>query len=175
MITSRKPVPTHRNVSRTKPSRARLLALLAFAVAMTGLSGLSAPDANALPLALAKSADVEHVTVMVRDGCGRGMRFSNRRQTCVEAFDDRREFRDEPRRFVRDECGRGQRFSNSRQRCVWIDERRKVDDGEVAAGVALGVLGAIIGSSGNNNGNRHNNRNNNQNHNNQNNGGRHRN
>lgn len=170
MTNGRKPIPADRKASSIRAYWTTMLALLAFAAAMTGLS---APDANALPLALAKSADVGQVTVMVRDGCGRGMRFSNSRQTCVEAFDDRRQFRDEPRRVFRDECGRGQRFSNSRQRCVWIEERRHVDDGEVAAGVALGVLGAIIGSSGNNDGNRHNNRN--QNNNNHNNGGRHRN
>ncbi len=154
-------VRTHNNKvapAHGKASGTKLLALLAFAVAMTGLSGLSAPDANALPLALAKSADVEQMTVMVRDGCGRDMRFSNSRQTCVEEFDDRRQFRDEPRRAFRDECGRGMRFSNSRQGCVWIDEGRHLGEGEIAAGVALGVLGAIVGSQRNNNNNQGNGR-----------------
>jgi hypothetical protein len=145
------------------------LTRLALAATTIGLFGLAAPAANASPLAVSKSPAVESLTVMVRDGCGRGMRFSHSRDTCVEQFDDRRRFREE--RVFRNECRRGQRFSNRRQRCVWIDEDRRgeVDGGAVAAGVALGVLGAVLGSGNNGNhghrggGNKQMNQNNNQN------------
>lgn len=110
-------------------------------------------DARALPASGAAHGLVESRTLLVRDGCGRGMRYSNRRDTCVEDFDrdrgfDRgRGFRDAPRRNFRDECGRGMRFSNSRQRCVFIDgDRGGRDDGAAAAAAAVGIIGAIVGS-----------------------------
>lgn len=115
--------------------------LIAFAVAAAGLSALVSSDAVAAPLAVAKPAAVESHTLLVRDGCGRGMRFSNSRQACVEDFGEGRGdygegprgygdrprgpgygdgYRDAPRVMVPD-CGRGMRYSNSRQACVYID------------------------------------------------------
>jgi hypothetical protein len=115
---------------------------LLIAVAAAGLAVLVGGNAMAAPLAMAKPATVESHTLLVRDGCGRGMRFSNSRQTCVEdfgegrgggygegprGFDERPRgygygegYRDAPRVVVPD-CGRGMRYSNSRQACVYID------------------------------------------------------
>jgi hypothetical protein len=69
-------------------------------------------------------------TMVVRDGCGRGMRFSERRGRCVPDEDrdarvcprgsrwsDRRE-RCVPDEVVREACPPGFRFSESRQACV---------------------------------------------------------
>jgi hypothetical protein len=141
---------------------AGLRLLIAFAVAAAGLSTLAITESAALPLAAAKTAAaVESDALLVRDGCGRGMRFSNRRQACVEDFNDGPQRFEGGRDFRRvDECGRGMRFSNSRQRCVWIDGGREpqVDAGTVAAGVALGVLGAAIGVAASNKNNNNNNR-----------------
>ena len=63
--------------------------LLAFAIGL--MTMLFAIDAGAAPLGPvnAQSA-VESNLTLVRDGCGRGMRFSERRNACVE---DNREFR----------------------------------------------------------------------------------
>lgn len=113
--------------------------LISFAVASAGLAALG-NDAVAAPLVVAKPASIESLTLPVRDGCGRGMRFSNSRQTCVEDFGEGggyvegpRAYGDRPRgdgyrdgyrdvpRIVAPDCGRGMRYSNSRQACVWID------------------------------------------------------
>ncbi|ABD06692.1 hypothetical protein RPB_1984 [Rhodopseudomonas palustris HaA2] len=104
--------------------------------------------------------------VQVRDGCGPGMRFSERRQACVEDFDrapppryyEERRYvppPPPPRRYV--DCGPGKRFSERRQACVWIDGARQSDDGAAAAAIAGGLLGAAIGAaaaSGNRGGDR---------------------
>lgn len=44
-------------------------------------SALAPAGAGAMPLNTAIAAETDHV--LVRDGCGRGMRFSNRQQACV--------------------------------------------------------------------------------------------
>jgi hypothetical protein len=122
-----------------------------------------ATDAGAMPLPGASSSLVQSETVLVRDGCGRGMRFSNRRQECVEDFDDgppprvmddRRDYRrDDRREYRRDEapvvreCGRGMRWSNSRGQCVWIDGARRDDDGAAAAAAAGAAAVGIIGAA----------------------------
>jgi hypothetical protein len=64
------------------------------------------------------------------------MRFSNRRQACVEDFD-----RDPPPRVVAPGCPRGTRFSNSRQACVPMG-------GGVDPGVAIiqGIIGGAVNS-----------------------------
>jgi hypothetical protein len=92
---------------------------------------LLAGGADAAPLGLGTSAAIqsdaqEGDVTLVRDGCGRGMRYSNRRGGCVpidrgpdpaaaiiggvinQAISPRRG----------DGCPRGWRFSNSRGRCV---------------------------------------------------------
>ena len=111
-------------------------ATLAMALAFTA-AGPAADSASAAPLSPSQAV-VPSDVLQVRDGCGRGMRFSYRRDRCVEDFsrdDFRRDnFRDERRRDR---------------------PRRDVDDGgAAAAAIGLGVLGAIIGAAGNNNNNR---------------------
>ena len=56
---------------------------------------IATPPAEAAPLsaaavALAAPATLDSHLMQVRDGCGRGFRYSNRRGRCVEDFDDRR-------------------------------------------------------------------------------------
>jgi hypothetical protein len=105
---------------------------LALFVAMAGTVLLAAGSADAAPLALGKSAIAQSEAldggvILVRDGCGRGMRYSNRRGGCVPQ--DRGGVDPAaaiiggviggvlaPRRG--DGCPRGWRFSNSRGRCV---------------------------------------------------------
>lgn len=62
-----------------------MLKALAFTLAMGTLSALLVADAGALPLTQLKQAIVQSDTVLVRDGCGPGMRFSHRLRRCVVA------------------------------------------------------------------------------------------
>jgi hypothetical protein len=104
---------------------------LAFAVAIGSMAFLTSGNAGALPLAPVESAAaVESNLLLVRDGCGRGFRYSHRAGGCVE------DFRGPPPAvyirpappppiFIRPAprvvgCPPGQRFSNSRQACVWL-------------------------------------------------------
>jgi hypothetical protein len=107
---------------------------LAFAVAIGAMALLPSGNAGALPGALVESAvAVESNLLLVRDGCGRGFRWSNRRQACVEDFQG-----PPPAVYIRPAppppvyirpappppvyrpaCPPGMRFSNSRQACVW--------------------------------------------------------
>ena len=83
-------------------------------VAIAAMSALFALDASALPLAAAKQqAAVESQLTLVRDGCGRGMRFSNHRQSCVEDFQSQPQIR-----VIRAECPHGWHFSNRERGCV---------------------------------------------------------
>ena len=111
---------------------------LALAVAIGSMALLTSGNAGALPVGLVEStAGVEANLLLVRDGCGRGMRFSNRLQACVEDFDggrrgppppppyyygggDYRRPPPPPPRIFIPACPPGQRFSNSRQACVWL-------------------------------------------------------
>lgn len=101
---------------------------LAFAVAIGSMALLTSGSAGALPAAFVDSpAAAEANLLLVRDGCGRGMRFSNRLQACVEEFDrgPRRGppppfyVAPPPPRVIVPVCPPGQRFSNSRRACVW--------------------------------------------------------
>ena len=73
--------------------------------------------AGAVPLAQNKDAIAASDTVLlIREGCGPGRQWSERRRRCVE---------DSPRSQVRDmmrgserRCGRGLRWSDRRGRCV---------------------------------------------------------
>jgi len=60
------------------------------AIAITGAFLMIGNAADAAPLSAARSAVVQSEqgsdVTLVRDGCGRGMRFSNSRQACVEDF-----------------------------------------------------------------------------------------
>ncbi len=132
------------------------------------LMGVTLTGAQAAPLAPGKGHVAQTHVLQVRDGCGPGMRYSERRDACVEDFDrgprgyddrgpppvyDRRPppppeyYRGDARPMP--DCGRGMRFSNSRQACVPIEGR--VDnrgDADVAAGALVGgAVGAIIGSA----------------------------
>lgn len=128
-------------------SEARCLA--AGAVALLG----AAATAQAAPLVPGKSQGVETHALQVRDGCGRGMRFSERRGGCVEDFDGG------PRGYYED---RGPPppppMYDRRPPPPEYDRRpppppeysRRPDrgDGDVAAGALIGgVVGAMIGSS----------------------------
>ena len=106
-------------------------------VLAVGVFALLAGPADAAPLTFSKSAisqSDETVLTLVRDGCGRGMRFSNRLQACVEAFGG-------GPRFVEPGCPRGMRFSNSRQACVPAG-------GGVDPGTAIiqGIIGGVVGA-----------------------------
>jgi hypothetical protein len=106
--------------------------LLAFFVAIVAMALLSSGSAGALPVVSVESvAAIESNVLLVRDGCGRGMRFSNRLQACVADFDrggppppryygERDYYRGPPPRVIIPQCPPGQRFSNSRQACVWL-------------------------------------------------------
>jgi hypothetical protein len=99
---------------------------LAFAVAVGSMTLLSSGSAGALPVLSGESAAsaVESNLLLVRDGCGRGMRYSNRRGGCVPDDYGRGPppppyYAPPPPRLVIPVCPPGQRFSNRRQACVW--------------------------------------------------------
>jgi hypothetical protein len=113
-------------------------AVLAVMFAIGGL--FVSAEANASPLAAMKGAITEAApedVTLVRDGCGRGMRFSNSRQRCVE------DFRGGGQRVivVPRGCPRGTRFSDRRQACVPVGGG--VDP---AAAIIGGVVQGIISS-----------------------------
>ncbi|MDB5653495.1 MAG: hypothetical protein JWQ94_1108 [Tardiphaga sp.] len=138
-----------------------------------------ADSAQAGPMPLAHGAVMESPLLQVRDGCGQGMRYSERREGCVEDFDrgppgydrgpppppfDRRpppeygrgpDYRDQRGPEMPD-CGRGMRYSNRLQGCVRIEgavEDRGNND--VATGALVGgAVGALIGSAIQNDANR---------------------
>jgi hypothetical protein len=92
-----------------------MLKTLAMTVALGAGAALLAADATALPLSQGKAGVAAHDTVLlVREGCGRGWQWSERRRRCV---------RDNPRAMMRDlvgrdRCGRGFHWSERRERCV---------------------------------------------------------
>ena len=102
---------------------------LAYAIAIGSMALLTSSNVGALPRASVESATgVETNLLLVRDGCGPGMRYSYRRDACVEDFDrgppPPRYYNDyrapPPRVFVPPPCPPGQRYSNYRQACVWL-------------------------------------------------------
>ncbi len=98
-----------------------MLKTIAFTVALAAATALIPAGASALPLAQGKaSVAAEDTVLLVREGCGRGMQWSERRRQCVpdSARAQVRDLmrRDEPRRVER--CGRGFRWSEGRSRCV---------------------------------------------------------
>src|SRR4051794_21782926 len=87
-------------------STALIVTSAAVALAV-GIGGALLPNnAAAMPVALADRTAVESDVTLARDGCGRGMRFSNSRQACVE------DFQGGPQ--VAPGCPPGTRFSNNR-------------------------------------------------------------
>ncbi|KIZ42752.1 hypothetical protein OO17_12400 [Rhodopseudomonas palustris] len=105
-----------------------LAAGIALAVGAVWLALATTAKAAPRPLG---AAPLQSNLIQIRDGCGRGMRFSHSRDRCVEDFQRPDDFRDERRRD-----GRRSHHDD--------------DDGAAAAAVGLGVLGAIIGSGNNN-------------------------
>ena len=107
---------------------------LAIAIAIGSMALLTWGNAGAVPLAPVESAAAaESSLLLVRDGCGRGYRYSHRAGGCVE------DYRGPPPVYVRPAppppvyirpappppvyrpaCPPGMRFSNSRQACVWM-------------------------------------------------------
>lgn len=63
-----------------------IIKTLALTAALGALTTLTISDARAMPLAPATSFATDSDVTLVRDGCGRGMRFSNRRQACVPDY-----------------------------------------------------------------------------------------
>lgn len=105
---------------------------LAFAVAVGFAALLGSGSAGALPVGPASAPAVsaaEGDLLLVRDGCGRGYRYSSRRGGCVPDFDrgppPPRYYAPAPAivlpvpRVVIPACPPGQRYSNSRRMCVW--------------------------------------------------------
>jgi hypothetical protein len=94
-----------------------MLKTLAITAAIGAMAALMPAGAGALPLAQDKAGIATSDTVLlVREGCGRGMQWSERRRRCVPDS-TRSQIRD----LVgggRDRCGRGMRWSDRRDRCV---------------------------------------------------------
>lgn len=123
------------NLTGRMTRRTTTFASLALALAVGGAALLLANNAHALPLvggATAIQGAQDSDVTLVRDGCGRGMRFSNNRGRCVRDGDGRRGDQVDrqinrminraigggsARHHDRD-CGRGFHFSNRRGRCV---------------------------------------------------------
>jgi hypothetical protein len=143
------------------------------AVAAMGATTLLGAATQAAPMPLVKSMATESHVLQVRDGCGRDMRYSERRGGCVEDFDGGPGYDRGPPGYDRrppppdydrrpppppaygggpdyrgdpramPDCGRGMRFSNSRQACVRI-EGALDDRGD--NDVATGALiGGVVG------------------------------
>jgi hypothetical protein len=137
----------------------RLSAALASAALMIaiGAAVLFAGQAQALPLAHANAVAIaqnaqDSDVILVRDGCGRGMRFSNSRGGCVQDFNGGPRVVVVPRG-----CGPGFRFSNSRQACVPVGRGPHVDEGAAAVAIGVGVLNALVGGNNQPRNNLHNN------------------
>ena len=116
--------------------------LASLAVMIAVGATLLAGNAGAAPIAPATSAIVQSAAqdsdvTLVRDGCGRGMRFSNRLQACVEDYGGGGP------RVVEPGCPPGTRFSNNRQACVPVGGY--VDPG---AAVIQGIIGGVVGAPG---------------------------
>lgn len=60
-----------------------MLKTITTAAAAGALTALLTVGASALPLAPLKQPGAESNLILVRDGCGRGMRYSNSRDRCV--------------------------------------------------------------------------------------------
>ena len=94
-----------------------LLKTITMIAAIGVASAMLSVRANALPVAPAVQLTIpavdNHVT-LVRDGCGRGMRFSRSRGRCVESFDggrrwdSRRRHRSDTERVIRHLFGSSQ-------------------------------------------------------------------
>lgn len=93
-----------------------------FAAAVSAVALMSSGPAGALPLAPVESSAVESNLLLVRDGCGPGMRYSHRMQACVRDFGPPPPYgyRPPPPPPPRPICPPGMRFSYRAQACVWF-------------------------------------------------------
>ena len=92
-----------------------MLKRIVFMAAICAIAAIPA-GAGALPLAQKAGVANSDTVQLVREGCGRGFQWSERRRRCVE---------DSPRAQIRDmmrggerSCGRGMRWSDRGGRCV---------------------------------------------------------
>lgn len=126
--------------------------LFAGGVALVGAVASSLTVAQAAPLLLGKGATATSHVLLVRDGCGQGMRYSGRRGGCVEDFDGG------PRGYYEDRGPPPPPMYDRRPPPPEYDRRpppppeysRRPDrgDSDVAAGAIIGgAVGALIGSS----------------------------
>ena len=93
-----------------------MLKTIAFTVALGAAAALLPAGAGAMPLAQDKAGVADSDTVLlVREGCGRGMQWSERRRRCVPDS-----MRAQIRDAVKDtrRCGPGFHYSERRGRCV---------------------------------------------------------
>jgi hypothetical protein len=110
---------------------------LAFAAAIGAMALLPTGNAGAFPIAPGASAGVESDVLQVRDGCGRGFRYSYRAGGCVRDWGGGGPpppvyVRPAPPIYVappvvvrppvigRPACPPGMRWSNGRRACVWM-------------------------------------------------------
>lgn len=115
---------------------------------------IATTSANAAPLGPVHGFAVEDHILDVRDGCGPGYRYSNRRQDCVPDFDrgpppppPPRYYDDRPRRPY-DEPPPPRRYYEERGRDYRSDRGYQPQDNDAAAAAAIAgaVAGAIVGS-----------------------------
>jgi hypothetical protein len=98
-----------------------MLKTIAFMAAICAIAAIPA-GAGALPLAQKAGITNSDTVQLVREGCGRGMQWSERRRRCVED-NPGAQIRDmmrggEVRGGDRRACGRGMRWSDRRGHCV---------------------------------------------------------
>jgi hypothetical protein len=94
-----------------------MLKAIAFTAALGTMAALIPAGAGALPLAQGKAGITTSDTVLlVREGCGRGMQWSERRRRCVPDSTEA-QIRDMVRGAT-NRCGPGRRWSDRRGRCV---------------------------------------------------------
>ena len=77
------PLALTRHVTAVKGLRGAALASLGLLVAAGAAALVPVGTAQAMPMAAIQVPAAETEPLLVRDGCGRGMRFSNSRQRCV--------------------------------------------------------------------------------------------
>ena len=107
---------------------------IAFAIAVGSAALLSSGTAGAFPLPPVESAAAaDSSLLLVRDGCGRGFRYSHRAGGCVPDYAPPPVYvrpappppvyirpAPPPPVYVRPACPPGQRWSNRMQGCVWL-------------------------------------------------------
>ena len=100
---------------------------LAFAVAISAMALVPSGNAGAFPIAPDAGAGLESNVLQVRDGCGRGMRYSNRMGGCVQDYGGPPPYGGPPRYMPPPPpprygpgCPPGMRWSNGRGMCVYF-------------------------------------------------------